>query len=325
MVLLKIKNLTKTYVENNPFGRFRKEEKMVIRNVSLDIFKGEIIALVGESGSGKTTLARALLRFVEPSAGEIIYRGQNLLQLSQKQFRPYRRHFQMIFQHPDRALNPRQTVAAVLSEAIRANGKIKRENTPAHIHDLLELVHLNGKYLTRYPLELSGGEQQRLLIARALAVEPEFLIADEPTSSLDAVVKRDILNLLIVLKEKLSLTLLFISHDLRAVAKVADRIAVMYSGTIVEIGSRDAICHEAAHPYTRMMLHSIRFDERISPEENSSFPAALSACIFASRCPEATELCRSQNPPVKQISPGHYVSCHLYLQAVVERPAAVAV
>ena len=327
MILLKIKHLSKTYSKKNLFSRSRKAEKKVVRSVSLDVLQGEILALVGESGSGKTTLARAVLRLVEPSSGEIIYRGKDLLRLNRKQFRPYRRHFQMIFQHPDRAFDPRQTVAAVLSEAIKMNRNLGKEDRTVRTREMLELVHLHENYLTRYPHELSGGEQQRLLVARALAVTPEFLIADEPTSSLDAVVKQDILNLLINLKEKLGLTLLFISHDLGAVHRVADRIAVMYKGRIIELGSRSDIYGEARHPYTKMLLHSIHFRKNKTSavtEEHLSFPETDSSCDFAPRCQEATEYCRHKIPLFKQMSPGHRAACHFFQQETAEQPAAVA-
>jgi ABC-type glutathione transport system ATPase component len=261
MSFIKIKNLNKQYAISNGF---LKREKMcaAVKNFTLDIFKNEIVGLVGESGSGKTTLGKCLLRLIEPDAGQILLKDTDLMRLSQKELREVRPMLQMIFQNPTLALNPRQTVAACLAEAIRAGKHTASKKVRPRIIELLSLVGLDEQLLTRLPAELSGGQQQRVVIARALAPSPQFLVADEPTSSLDAALKQQIIVLLKKLQKQLNLSILFISHDLAVVSQIAQRIGVMYRGELIELATRDELLQHPRQEYTRLLLDSagLRWD-----------------------------------------------------------------
>ncbi len=255
---LKIRRLSKTYP--NGAGRSGREAAMyrALHAVSLDIYPGEIFALVGESGSGKTTLARCLLRFVKVDAGAVIHRGQNLLELSEREFRPYRRQMQMIFQNPAQALNPRQRVRACLCEPLKVYEGRPQPQLEMRIRELLNLVGLESALLDRLPAQLSGGQRQRVAIARALAVQPAFLVADEPTASLDALHRKQLMELLLQLRQKLNLTILLITHDLAMAFALADRVGVMHKGQIVEIGPARALQDAPKHAYSRQLLEAAR-------------------------------------------------------------------
>ncbi|MFQ5750700.1 MAG: oligopeptide/dipeptide ABC transporter ATP-binding protein [bacterium] len=318
MALLKIVNLTKTYPLSAGTFRKTKAQHAVVKNVSLDIMAGECLALVGESGCGKTTLGRCLLRLVRASAGRVLYKNRDLLQLSEKEFRAFRPKFQMIFQDPLQALNPRQSIGACLIEPLKLHGRYLKKDLTRRVEELLTLVGLQADIMTRYPHELSGGERQRIAIARTLATNPIFIIADEPTSSLDASIKRQIIELLLDLKRRLGLTLLLISHDLSMVYKASDRIAVIYKGRVVEIASTNQLIHTPVHPYSKLLVQSASC--QVSPEsqllhfstaKNQERQAESCGCEFSECCPWAEAICFYDRPDLKKISVEHLVACHL--------------
>lgn len=256
--LLEIRRLCKTFRQRQNGWGNQTGETFAVQNVSFDIRKGESFALVGESGSGKTTLGRCLLKFIPADRGSVFYDGIDLLQISERRLRPYRRQFQMIFQNPAQALNPRQKAGVCLAEPLKVHTNLSKKEIQTHVQALLSLVGLNERVLNRFPAELSGGQQQRVAIARALAMEPTFLIADEPTASLDAAHKRQLIELLDNLKKQLGLTLLLITHDLALAAATADRIGVMYHGQLVEIAPTRQLFDHPAHTYSRILVDAAR-------------------------------------------------------------------
>lgn len=251
---LKIRRLSKTYPGASGRSGRGNATHPALRAVSLDIYPGEIFALVGESGSGKTTLARCLLRFTKADAGAVIHGGKNLLELSERKFRPYRRQMQMIFQNPAQALNPRQRVHSCLSEPLKVHKGLKQPELEGRVRELLNLVGLEAALLERLPSQLSGGQRQRVAMARALAVQPTFLVADEPTASLDALHRKQLMELLIQLRQKLNLTILLITHDLAMALTLADHVGVMLKGQIVETGPARALQYAPKHAYSRQLL-----------------------------------------------------------------------
>lgn len=302
-MLIEVRDLKKYFST----GTFRKKLIYAVDGVSFGIRKAESLGLVGESGCGKSTLGRLLVGLIKPTAGEILFRGENIFSLGGEKLRK----MQMIFQNPETSLNPRWRIKKSLTEPLRIVGKDEDE-----IYKLLEAVNLNEELLNRYPWELSGGQLQRIVIARILAIEPEFIVADEPTSSLDLSIQAQILNLMKRLKDSMGLTYLFISHDLDVVSNMCDRIMVMYLGKIVEIASREEIFSNPLHPYTKALLSaSFSLDstgKRIILHDE--IPSPLSpplACRFHTRCPFATEICRSVEPKLIKYNKEHYVACHL--------------
>lgn len=256
--LLQIKNLSKCYPREAAAFFAPAQHDFVLKDVSFDLIAGESLAIVGESGSGKTTLGRCLIRLLSADSGQIFYKGQDLLQLSQKEFLPFRQEFQMIFQNPLQALNPRQRIRSCLAEPMKVFGRMTETALQTRIEFLLEQVGLSPELLSSLPAQLSGGQRQRVTIARALAMNPSLLIADEPTSSLDAAIKHQVVRLLQQLKENLDFTLLIITHDLGVVSAIADRIAVMHRGKIVELATTQEILYAPKHPYTRKLLAASR-------------------------------------------------------------------
>ncbi|MBI4209215.1 MAG: ABC transporter ATP-binding protein [Deltaproteobacteria bacterium] len=254
--MLDIRNLRKTFLLRSNFFE-RPSELVAVNNVSLSLQKGEILGLVGESGSGKSTLARLILRLLEPDGGEIDYQGQDILKLSQKAFRPFRKEIQIVFQDPYASLNPRMTVGEIVGEGPKVHKMARGKELKDRVAELLQQVGLRPEAAQRYPHEFSGGQRQRIGIARALSVNPKILIADEPVSALDVSIQAQILNLLLDLQEKLDLTMLFIAHDLRVVEFVCDRVAVMYRGEIVELETAEQIYKSPQHPYTQKLLSAI--------------------------------------------------------------------
>ena len=301
-------------------GLLRRSSQVVhaVDGVNLDINSGETLGLVGESGCGKTTLGRAILRLTEPTSGQILFRDQDLAHLSNRELRAHRRHLQIVFQDPYASLNPRMTVSQIIGEPIDTFGIAKGEAKKQRVQQLMKMVGLSPQFLKRYPHEFSGGQRQRIGIARALAVDPEFIVADEPISALDVSIQAQIMNLLGRLKEQKKLTYLFISHDLRAVRHVADRIAVMYLGKIVELAPAKSLYAEPLMPYTKALISAVPVPDpaveatrrRIVLEGDVPSPInPPSGCRFHTRCPYAIDECRKIEPELVQIKPHHLAAC----------------
>jgi oligopeptide transport system ATP-binding protein len=298
-------------------SRVRQVVKAV-DDVSIDIRAGETLGLVGESGCGKSTLGRALLRLTPLTSGEVWFDGVDLARLTPAQMQPYRRRLQMIFQDPYASLNPRMTVGQIIAEPIEnfrlAAGREKEER----VQDLMRTVGLSPRFIKRYPHEFSGGQQQRIGIARALAAEPDFIVADEPISALDVSIQAQIINLIEVLQTQRNLTYLFISHDLRAIRHTSDRVAVMYLGGIVELADASVVYGRPLMPYTRALISAVpvpdpekeRARRRIVLEGDVPSPInPPSGCRFRSRCPYAVAECAQHRPELREIEPGHWAAC----------------
>ncbi|MFO1518233.1 MAG: oligopeptide/dipeptide ABC transporter ATP-binding protein [bacterium] len=317
MPLLEVKNLVKRFpIKGGLFGRVQGYVHAV-SGVSLAIEEGQTLGLVGESGSGKTTLGRTILQLLKPDDGEVIFDGQNLSKLSASRLRKLRRQFQIIFQDPYSSLNPRMTIEDVLSEGMviyRTGGKGARRK---RVLELLEIVGLPSDAAGKYPHEFSGGQRQRIGIARALSLLPKLMICDEPVSALDVSIQAQIINLLIDLKKEFGLTYLFISHDLKVVHQISDRIVVMYLGKIMEDLPAEAL-FISRHPYTQALLAAIpRPDPRVKGPRKvlqGEIPSPIhppSGCVFHTRCPFAQEICKREVPVLRELASGHQAACHL--------------
>lgn len=317
--LLEIKNLKKYFpVKRVPF-KSKASQVKAVDGVSVDVFAGETLGIVGESGSGKSTLGRTILRLMDPTEGEIIFEGNNLERLSNRQLNDYRKHMQMVFQDPFASLNPRMRVKDLVGEPLALQKKLTKAERAKKVIDIIEKVGLTKESLTKFPHEFSGGQRQRIGIARALSMNPKFIIADEPVSALDVSVQSQVLNLMMDLQDEFKLTYLFISHDLSVVRHISDRVGVMYLGRIVEIGPKKNIYANPLHPYTQALLSSIpvaNFDikrDRIQlggePPSPSNPP---SGCAFHTRCSHAFDRCSIDRPELVQQSTGQYVACHLF-------------
>ncbi|MEM7117018.1 MAG: oligopeptide/dipeptide ABC transporter ATP-binding protein [Chloroflexota bacterium] len=320
--LLQIRNLKKHFPVRS--GVFRRQTGAVqaVDGLNFDIYPGETVGLVGESGSGKSTTGRSILQLLKPTDGSVVYKGQELTKMSRGNLRKIRSELQMVFQDPYAALNPRMTVSDIVAEPLNIHKKISRSEQEARVSELLNLVGLNDFYANRHPHEFSGGQRQRIGIARALATNPTFLVADEPVSALDVSIQAQVVNLLDDLKQELGLTYLFIAHDLSMVRYISDRVAVMYLGRIVELAARDALFEKPLHPYTQALLSAIPIPDpekeaRRQPIElkgNPPDPAnPPSGCRFHPRCGYATTECEEADPQFRNlgtaVSP-HFVACH---------------
>ncbi|MCB0220190.1 MAG: ABC transporter ATP-binding protein [Chrysiogenetes bacterium] len=314
--LIELKGLTKRFPVRGGFWGKPQEWVRAVEDVNLQIFPGETLGLVGESGCGKSTLGRTLLRLLDPTAGQILYKGRDLATLSQAEMRPLRRDLQIIFQDPYASLNPRMNVEQLVGEPLAVHNLRPKNERRDRVVELLELVGLQPNALTRYPHEFSGGQRQRVGIARALAVEPEFIVCDEPISSLDVSIQAQIVNLLSELQEKLNLTYLFIAHDLRVVEFISHRIAIMYLGRVVETGPATQVVTSPRHPYTQALLSAIPVpDPRVKRERimlEGDVPSPInppSGCAFHPRCQHAREACASVEVPLKPVAENQLSAC----------------
>jgi oligopeptide/dipeptide ABC transporter ATP-binding protein len=317
--LVRAEGLTKTFQDGSglSFGRPRPAVRAV-DEVSLEIRRGETLALVGESGCGKSTLGRLLLRLVEPSAGQVFVDGTDLTGLSRGQMRAMRRQVQMIFQDPYGSLSPRRSVADIVAEPLEVFGLVRsRKERRDKVAELLRQVGLPPSTMDRYPHQFSGGQRQRIGIARALAASPDFIVCDEPVSALDVSIQAQIVNLLQDLQERKNLSYLFIAHDLAVVRHIADRVAVMYLGRIVETGPKAAVYGAPHHPYTQALLSAApepdpdRPQKRIILQGDVPSPSAVpSGCSFRTRCPLAQEICARERPALAPAGNGHFAACH---------------
>ncbi len=298
------------------FGDTRKPVRAV-DDVSFTIQPGETLGLVGESGSGKSTLGRSLLRLIDPSAGQVLYRGEDITRAGSGRMRELRRKLQIIFQDPYASLNPKMRIADILGEALDTHGLAKgREARAARIAELLDLVGLRPEHGTRFPHEFSGGQRQRIGVARALAVEPEFIVADEPLSALDVSIQSQVVNLLCDLRERFKLTMLFISHDLDVVEYLCDRVVVLYLGRVMEVAETEALYAQPLHPYTRALLAASPQPDPEAPHRpvplQGDIPSPMnppSGCVFRTRCPQAQARCAEAIPPLTEVRPGRFSAC----------------
>ncbi len=328
-VLLSVKNLKKYY--EIPQGMFK--EKILVRavdDVNFTVMKGETFALVGESGCGKSTTGRTILRLVEPTAGEVIFKGTNLATLPYDQMRSMRKQMQMVFQDPYASLNPKKTIRQILMEPLRVHDKFDKKERLQKVISMLQIVGLSEYHLDRYPHEFSGGQRQRIGIARAVILQPDFIIADEPVSALDVSVQSQVINLMLELQKEFGLTYLFISHDLSVIQHMTDRVAVMYLGKIVEIAETEDLFNNPKHPYTQALLsavpvkHPKEEKSRIILKGDVPSPAnPPSGCTFHPRCPFAMEICKSVMPEPTEFEKGHTANCHLYIKNEEEIKHAV--
>ncbi|HET7734789.1 MAG TPA: ABC transporter ATP-binding protein [Nocardioidaceae bacterium] len=326
--LLEVDNLVKHF----PAGHGRSVHS--VDGVSFTIRRGEVLGLVGESGCGKSTLARAILRALPTDSGRISFDGRDITKIKGRELKELRRSMQFVFQDPYSAMDPKMRLGTSLEAPLRHHGMKDRAARRARILEMLDRVGIEESILERYPSECSGGQLQRLVIARALLLNPTFLICDEPTSALDASIRAQILNLLVELKEQLDLTLVMISHDLRVVRYLCDRIAVMYLGQIVEVATRDELFSKPRHPYTRVLLAASLaedddvVDNALMTRLRGEPPSPIDpprGCRFNPRCPVAQDICRTVAPPVAQVSDEHRVSCHFHDQnpaALMGEPAS---
>ncbi len=318
--MVNIHNLTKTFtIKDNPFLR-NKKMLYALYDVNIDLFQGETLGVIGESGCGKTTLAKCIVRLHKPTEGSIIYKGMDLAVAPLRQIMPLRKNIQMIFQDPYSSLDPRMTVSETIEEVmlihkIEPDKKIRTEM----VFNVLSEVGLNIQHAYRYPHELSGGQRQRVNVGRALALNPEVIVCDEPVSALDVSIQAQIINLLKNLQRKHDLTYLFISHDLGVVRHMSNRIVIMYLGQVMELCQSDQIYDNPMHPYTRALLSAIPpespFEKKSREQLVGDVPSPiglLPGCVFASRCSHVMKICRLERPDLIDTGNGHFVACHLY-------------
>jgi peptide/nickel transport system ATP-binding protein/oligopeptide transport system ATP-binding protein len=317
--LLRAEGISRAFSTAGRFSLFRPQNNIhAVDDVSLDLMEGETLALVGESGCGKSTLGRLLLRLIEPSAGRVIYDGTDLTALSAPAMRRMRRNLQMVFQDPYGSLSPRLTVGKIIAEPLLAHGMVtSRAQLHEKIAEILNAVGLLPEHAARYPRQFSGGQRQRIGIARAIAADPNVIIADEPVSALDVSVQAQVINLFQDLQQARGLSYLFIAHDLAVVRHIADRVAVMYLGRIVELGPKRAIYTAPQHPYTQALLSAAPSPDpdatrrRIVLEGDVPNPARVpGGCSFHTRCPIATDLCRTERPNLRAVAPDQSAACH---------------
>ena len=320
-VLLRVDNLVKHFpVTRGVILRRQIGAVRAVDGLTFDIRKGETLGLVGESGCGKSTTGRTILQLYRPTSGDVHFNGVNLVTLKGDDLRRMRRKMQMIFQDPYASLNPRMTVGEIVSEPLMVHHIAAKKEAAEKVKELLELVGLNPAYDNRYPHEFSGGQRQRIGVARAISLQPQLIVCDEPISALDVSIQAQVVNLLEDLQEQFDLTYLFIAHDLSMVRHISNRVAVMYLGIIVELASRDELYHNPLHPYTKALLSAVPIPDP-SVEENrqrmileGDVPSPInppSGCRFRTRCPQAESICAKKQPEFREVDPGHFVACHM--------------
>jgi oligopeptide transport system ATP-binding protein len=319
--LLEVKGLKKYFpVTQGIIFQRKVADIRAVDDVSFSIKRGETLGLVGESGCGKTTVGRTILQLERPTAGEVLFQGEDLCQLDKQSLRRRRRKMQIIFQDPFASLSPRMSVSSIVGEPLQIHRLLEKRKRQERVQELLQVAGLSPSLANRYPHELSGGQRQRVGIARALAVEPDFIVCDEPVSALDVSIQAQIVNLLAELQAEFSLAYLFIAHDLAVVRHISDRIAVMYLGKIVEVASRKDLYENPLHPYTKALLSAVPVPDPVVESKRrriilgGDVPSPLNpppGCSFHPRCPVATTECRDIAPRLKDAGGGHWVSCHL--------------
>ncbi|MDD8050651.1 MAG: dipeptide ABC transporter ATP-binding protein [Verrucomicrobiota bacterium] len=317
MPLLEVRELKTHFPIHSGVLQRSKAAVKAVDGVSFQIERGETVGLVGESGCGKSTLGKTLLRLIEPTSGQIFFKGREVTSLSQRRLRPLRRHMQMIFQDPYSSLNGRMTVEQIVGEGLRIHRLVPKREVSQRVRELLEAVGLNEQYARRYPHEFSGGQRQRIGIARSLALQPDLIVADEPVSALDVSVQAQIINLMVDLQKQFNLTYLFVAHDLAVVEHISDRVIVMYLGKIVEQAAVQALYSSPLHPYTSALIASV---PSLDPAERrrqvlgGDVPSPVNpppGCAFHTRCPLVEDRCRVETPPLREVRPGHFAACHL--------------
>ena len=322
--LLEVVDVAKRFNVGTRFSRQGVRTVHALDGVSFTVMPGETLGLVGESGCGKSTLGRCITRLYDLTSGTLRFAGIDITSLSRRQMRPMRRRIQMVFQDPYASLNPRRRVRDLIAEPLRVHTSMSETEIARRVAELLDIVGLKSEHALRFPHEFSGGQRQRIGIARAIAMNPELIVLDEPVSALDVSVQAQIVNLLADLQERFNLTYIFIAHDLSVVRQVSTRIAVMYLGSIVEMGSADDIFARPAHPYTQALISAVPVPDLDAQRSNKRIvltgdvPSPInppSGCRFHTRCPVAQERCRSERPPLMEQSPGRKVACHYPIAA----------
>ena len=319
-VLLHVEGLKKYFpvVQGKLLGREIKQLRAV-DDVSFDVYQGETLGLVGESGCGKSTTGRSILQLYRPTGGKVVYAGTDLVHASKGEIRKLRQKMQMIFQDPYASLNPRMTVSETIGDPIRIHNLLPRNQVEERVKELLAMVGLNPAFATRYPHEFSGGQRQRIGIARALALNPDLIVCDEPISALDVSIQAQVVNLLEDLQEELGLTYLFIAHDLSMVRHISTRVAVMYLGVIVELADRTELYENPMHPYTQALLSAVPIpDPKVEKKREriiltGDVPSPIhppSGCRFRTRCPLAADICAAERPAFREVTPKHWAACH---------------
>lgn len=316
--ILEVKHLKKYFPLKK--GKFKEGDPCVkaVDDITFDLYEGETLGLVGESGCGKSTLGRTIIRLYEPTSGEVIFEGEDVANKSRKEMRALREEMQFIFQDPYSSLNPRMTVFNILAEPLIAHGKFKRgPELDAYVKNLMDRCGLPSYYCYRYPHQFSGGQRQRIGIARSLALDPSFIICDEPVSALDVSIQSQIINLMKDMQEEKNISYIFISHDLSVVKHISDRVGVMYLGSMMELADKNEIYSNPQHPYTRALIGAIPLPDPTKRKEmqviQGEIPSNVNipkGCKFNPRCPFAKDICREQEPATKEVKPNHFVKCH---------------